>query len=691
MRGASLGPENTHRSEDCEMSHHTYCRICEALCGLVAEQDAEGGLRLKPDREHPISRGFVCAKGTRFAETASHPERLLHPALRRANGSLERVSWEQAMDAAGSKIRAILERHGPHAVGVYFGNPLAFNAFGQASLVQFLMALGSRNVYAAGSQDCNNKFAGSAIVHGSPVLHPIPDFERADLAVVLGSNPAVSQSSFVHLSGGSSVFDRMIERGADVLWVDPRRSESAERWGEHLALRPGSDVFLLLALLNSLRGHLRPQDPYAEGLEQLLALAARFPAERAAALCGIEAETIVALAKRLSTTRRVAFHMSVGVNQGPFGTLSYIALQALAYLTDNLDRPGGSLFHPIGMAIARLGALWNLDKPHHHSRVGHFPDTLRQLPGGILADEITTPGDEQIRALIVVAGDPLQSIPGADAFERALPQLESLVVIDMFENATARHADVLLPATSWLERFDFAATSLVLQEGGLLQTTAPVLDAPGETRHEARILADLSVAIGRPMLKSRALTRLATRVPWRRLLGLFLGRRGRYGLPVPAPKPGRYLGRGPVTEGHRLRFWDARLDGEVARLEAWAQRAVEQPFQLIGRRRRIGHNSWLHRGSRRMDEVRHAIWLHPEDLARLGNTKQVEVRSEAGSAVLPVEARDGVARGTVVAPHGLPQSNINALIPARAEHIERLSGNLLMTAVPVDLRAVEAR
>jgi anaerobic selenocysteine-containing dehydrogenase len=436
---------------------------------------------LRPDQEHPVSRGFVCAKGTRFLEVADHPERLRYPMLRRADGSYERLSWPAALTWLAQRLRPILDRYGPHAMGIYFGNPLAFNTLGALAMLGFMHGLGTRNVFTAGSQDCNNKFAGAQILHGSPLIHPLPDWAHTDLAILLGTNPAISQTSFVHLEGGSTVFDRLVQRGARVVWIDPRRTESARRWGELLPIRPGTDVFLLLALLYSVRDLYRP-DARVEGLPALLDVATAYPPERAAVLTGIPAEHIYALASALRTARRAALHMSVGVNQGPFGTLSYIALHALAYLTGHCDRQGGLLFHPLAVWMAEIACRLGAGMAPVTSRIGNFESILGTLPGGILADEILTPGGEQIRALLVVAGNPLLSIPGEARLRQALPRLDVLVCVDLFTNATGSMADLLLPTTSWLERWDVATTTVMFQHAAMLQYTGPLRRAPGAAR-----------------------------------------------------------------------------------------------------------------------------------------------------------------------------------------------------------------
>lgn len=643
------------------MSHEplrTYCRVCEAACGLVAERDDLGRvIGLRPDRDHPVSRGYACAKGTRFLEVARDPARLLRP---RVDG--HEVDWDRANAASGQRLRAIVERHGPHAIGLYFGNPMAFDSLGLAATFAFTRWLGTRNVFSASSQDCNNKFAGASIVHGSPAVHPVPDFEHADLAVVFGSNPYVSQSSFVHLGGGATVFDRLIARGGDVVWIDPRRSESARRWGRHLALRPGTDLWLVLALL-ALLGERAPTGAGIEGFAELLAAARSIDLAETSARTGIAIADIHDLADRIARARATAFHMSVGANQGGFGTMTYVALQALIWATGNLDRRGGSQIHPLASAFARVSALLRPDAPVR-SRVGDFAAVIGTLPGGILADEILVPGPERVRALIVLAGDPLRSIPGEQRLRRAFSELELLVSIDLFANQTAELAHVVLPATSWLERWDVALSTSVFHTGSLLQMAGPVIDAVGEARSDARIVADLAIAMGarNPLWK-------LPRLPLERWLP-----RPRHGLRGPAARSDRPRRR-------RMRFWDPSFPAELARLRA---QDPSDGYTLVCRRRRLGHNSWLHGGARRSDNESVA-WLGPDDMRALGlrDGDLIDIASTTASLRIPVRTAEGLAARTVVVPHGLREHNINAIIPSGVDRIERISGQHMMTGIPV--------
>ena len=685
----------------------TYCRICEAACGLEVTYDSAGQpSQLRPDKAHPVSKGFACAKGTRFLETARHPDRLLHPMRRGDDGALSKVSWNDAIAETGRHMRESIAKHGPHSVGMYFGNPFAFNSMGAIALAGFMKGLGSRNIYSAGSQDCNNKFAGATIVHGSPIIHPLPDFDHAELVILFGTNPAISQSSFVHLEGGSTVFDRIAARGAKIIWVDPRRTESAKRWGEHVAIRSGTDAFLLLGLLNLLRD-LKKDDDRVEGLTELLAKAAAFPPERVAKATGISENAILELATQIRESKATAFHMSVGVNQSGFGTFTYVLLQALTYLSGNLDQRGGNLFHPYSVRMADIARSAGMGVNTVYSRIGSYPSTLDTLPGGILADEILTPGDEQVRVLLVVAGEPLRTMPDAERLRKAFRNLEWLVVIDLFETETGREADLLLPAESWLERFDFATTTLTFQHAPLLQFGRAVMSPMGESRSEARILADIAKAVGgklnRAMLPVRWLAKLEFGHLMEKLVTLVagvakpFGGNPKYGFKVHTPAPATYLGKGPRTPGHKVHFWSPELEPELARLESAEFDAEAQNqsggFMLLGRRRRLGHNGWL-QGGGRDGEPEAFAWLHPQDAAGLGIPAmggKIRLETEAGALEIRAIANEGTPLRSVVLPHGIPGLNFNDLVSTGSENIDRLSGQHRMTGIPVRVTSGVAR
>lgn len=607
---------------------------------------------------------------------------------RRKDGAFERVTWEDALAYFRDRIRPILEQFGPHAVALYLGTPTIHNTLGSLAYFAFARAVGTRNLYSSGSQDNNSKIVAARLVHGNEWIQPIMDLDHADLALLLGTNPAVTQGTYLHLHGGTRAYDRFLERGGKLVIVDPRRTESAERWGGHWPIRPGADVFLLLTLLHEVRDLYQPNQRVV-GLDRLLQLAAEYPAERVSELTDIPAPQLRGLALSIRQAKRATFFLSVGVNQGPFGTLSAVALQALAYLTDNFDREGGLLFQPWS---ALLG--WPVSVAPQRSRIGNYLSNAGGLPAGILADEILTPGQDQIRALIVLGGNPLTSAPDETRLRQAFQSLDLRVSIDIFPNQTSGEADLLLPATTWLERFDLGGWNGAFGQAPFIDSTPPMRPAPAEARPEWRIFADLSLAAGRPFLGP--FTRPVRNLPWDTLLqpildGLtrpFKGyMQGARGTPWPRPKGGTYL-RGK----RRVYFWRPELQSEPERLARYVDEQASRPggnstFTLLGRRRRLAQNSWLH-GATRDGKTEAYAWLCPADMERLELKKgdEIALSTSDGEIQLPVQPHEGVMVGTVIVPHGLPEANVNRLIGSDQALIEPLSGMHRMTGNRVQIR-----
>lgn len=674
---------------DTTSQHKTFCRICEAHCGLLVETDSTGKLtHIRPDREHPISQGFVCAKGTQFLEIANHPDRVLQPIRRNRGGEYQHVSWDEALQYFHDHIRPILNQYGPHSVALYLGTPTIHNMLGAWAYYAFGRALGTRNFYSAGSQDNDSKIVAARLIHGSEWIMPIMDLEHADFALLLGTNPAVTQGTYLHMHGGTNAYDRFLERGGKMAIVDPRRTESADRWGGHLPIRPSTDIYLLLALIHELRDLYQP-NPHVKGMERLMQLAADYTVERVSGLTDIPVEKIRELALSIRCARRSTFFLSVGVNQGPFGTLCAVALQALAYLTGNFDREGGLLFQPWTAIFDRF-----ISFTPGRSRIGNYLANSGGLPAGILADEILTPGEEQIRALIVVCGNPLTSAPDEARLREAFRSLDLLVSIDIFQNQTGLEADLILPATTWLERFDLGSWNAQFVLAPFVDSSPPMRSAPSYARQEWKIFADLSLAAGRPLLGF--FTKIFRNIEWDALLQPMLNvlslpfkkyMQGAQGIPWRTPRGGTYLkGR------RRIDFWNIELDSEPERLARFADEQANVPknsstFIMLGRRRRLGQNSWIH-GAARNGKSESFAWMSAVDMERLDLKigDNIILSTAVGEIQIPVQPNDGVMPGTVIVPHGLPDVNVNKLITSDHSLIEPISGMHRMTGNRVQVR-----
>ncbi|MDX2169310.1 MAG: molybdopterin-dependent oxidoreductase [Deltaproteobacteria bacterium] len=690
----------------------TFCRVCEPACGLVATVEDGRLAALRPDREHPISRGWACNKGLATFDIHHDPDRLDQPLKRLAPGHFTPIGWDQAMAEIADRLRATRAARGDWATALYTGNPTAFNALAGVGMKPFIAGLGTRQLYSSGTQDCTNKFAASEAVYGSSTVHPLPDFDHTDYLLILGSNPAVSHMSFISIADPMRVLRAAQERGARIRFVNPRRIESITGLGELVHIRPDTDVWFLAALLHALNelGAFDAEQLAARGahVDELRAFLARYSPERTAPVTGIDAATTRRIAAEWAAARGASVTMSTGVNMGRHGTLAYWLVQMLSFCTGNLDRRGGNLqsvgYYPnathSGAAEARFV----------EGRFGPVRHIRGSLPGNLLADEILTAGPGQVRALIVTAGNPLLSIGGETRMRAALESLELLVCIDIYRSATAELAHYVLPAADQFERADLTYAGLGLQHRPHVQYTDAVVAPRGERREEWWIFARLCRELGfkGPLDESDTPDVFArsARMLERGGLSLEQVRATPGGVELPANQPGRLFdGLLPAPSG-RVDCCPPLLRDTFAALEAdFAARLAEPAggLKLITKRDRFMHNSWFHNLDKlkRGAKARNYLFMHPDDVARLGlaDGQAVRIRSSSGEITLPLRADADLMPGVVAATHGWghgeapglrlahdrPGVNVNRLLPSGPGSYDPLSNQAFMTGIPVEV------
>lgn len=716
------------------MQKVTFCRICEAHCGMVATVEEGTVTRLRPDREHPLSRGEACPKGIAMADVQNDPDRVVHPLRRdRATGEFERVTWEQAIADIGARLRATIAANGPESVGWYFGNPGAFSYSHALWAKGFMEGLGSPNYYTASSQDVANRFAASALLYGSPAIVPIPDLQRTSFLLMVGANPFVSHGSVLTAPRIKAQLRSITERGGRVVVVDPRRSETARHF-EHVPVRPDSDAWLLLSLLHVLVEEGLADEAalarQASGWAQARELARGFAPELTQERTGVPADQVRQLARDLAGAERAAVYGRTGSCLGRFGTLVAYLLDLLMVATGNLDRPGGGVFGLPAVALDEVAAQAGLDTyGRTRSRVGGFPDVLGALPASLLAREMTTPGRGQIRAFFTSAGNPVLSVPDGPALESALQGLDLFVSIDLYVNETNRHADYVLPATSWLERDDLPIAFLGFHTTPFVQYAERVVAPRGEAREEWQVIDALSREIGvhpyaLPAL--RLLSRLGYRIKPQRLADVLLraGRDGdRFGLRRGglSLKALRARPHGVVTEptiptgvlAGRVRHADRmvhldhpQIRAEVERLAAADDGDPRFPLRLIGLRELRSHNSWMHNSPLLMRGGREQpLRVHPSDAERHGleDGEPARIESSGGAIEAPVRISDEVMEGTVALAHGWGHRggwqlanraggvNVNLLASASADDLEPLAGMAFLNGIPVRVEPIARR
>jgi anaerobic selenocysteine-containing dehydrogenase len=693
------------------------CPLCEAGCGLeVGLSATDAVVRIRGDRHDVWSAGYLCPKGPALKQLHEDRDRLRAPAVRR-NGRFVEVEWDEAFAEVARLLGGVVTRYGRPALAAYVGNPNVHNLAGQLYLKPLIKALGTRNVFTASTVDQRPKEISSALLFGTPLTVPVPDVDRTDFLLLLGANPLDSNGSLATAPDWPGRLTALQARGGKFVVVDPRRTRTAARADEHLAIRPGGDAFLLFAVLGVLRAEglvdPGPAGPWLTGLDDVLRAAAPFTPEAVEPATGLPAATVRRLARELAAAPAACVYGRLGTTTAEFGTLTSWLVDVVNAATGNLDRPGGAMFARAAAGGANTRGAPRTGRPvrrgRHTSRVRGLPESLGELPVVCLAEEIDTPGEGQIRGLVTVAGNPVLSTPDAGRLDAALATLEAYVAVDPYVNETTRHASVILPVPSPLQRghYDLFLSQLALRN--VARYTPPVLplepgmpdewevlsrlalivsgvepgtDDPARVDDEAvRSLAAAAVADPSSPVHGRSAADLVEALGPRRgperLLDLML-RTGPYGDGFGTDPEGLSLDAllgaphgidlGPLeprlpevlrTPSGMVELAPGPLLADVARLRAALDAARagsgDAPLVLIGRRQLRSNNSWMHNVDVLVKgKPRCTLLVHPADAARYGlvDGAPAEVASRVGVVTIPVEVTESIRPGVVSIPHG---------------------------------------
>ena len=713
---------------------YTFCRICESLCGLKVTVDNNLVERIEPDRENVATRGSSCVKGTHQHKIYDSVDRLRYP-LKRVDGTFVRISWDQALREIGDRCRSIIGRYSSDSIAMYLGTAGGFSMLHPLFAQGFLTGIGSRSMYAPHTQDCANKFAVARLMYGFPCIQPFPDVDRTDFLVIVGGNPAISKFSFLHLPNAIKRFKTITRKGGRVIFVDPRLTESAKAAGEHIFIRPNTDVFFYLSFLAELEKRQGiDQDRagrYMKGIDTVLALARDWPAEKTAPVTGISGQVLKGLVVAYMNARSAALYCSTGVNMGPAGSISFWLQEVINAISGNLDRFGGTLVGRGAVDFPALGKKLGFLLRTDTSRIGSFPSVSDCFPGGILADEIMTTGPGQVRALFCTGGNPLNTMSNSRRLKHALESLDLMVVVDIFLNETASVADYVLPATTFFEMPDihFIFPLLCgLQMIPYAQVTDRVVDPDGEQRNPAHIFADLARACGVNLFGSRvagtvfALSRFFEKKGLRffaltpeRLFSLILRACGLgsfkkllkhpHGVLRPPHRENDFLGKRVLTEDGKVDLAPGPLMNDAGRLQRLFEDEIENrgKLRLITRRSVRTHNSWTHNIPEFVSGERQTnyLYMHPDDAAArgLGEGDHADVASVTATVRVPVKLLPELMPGVVALPHGWGHQpalglsvaskaggvNVNILAADGPGNLEPVSGMAHLTGIPVEV------
>ncbi|MEM9490764.1 MAG: molybdopterin-dependent oxidoreductase, partial [Myxococcota bacterium] len=487
-----------------ERRSFTSCPLCEAHCGIAVDHDERRVLAIRGDSEDPLSRGYVCPKAAALADLHHDPDRLRRPLARVGPDRWQELSWDEALDRVAERLSTIRQEHGRDAVGVYVGNPTVHSHSALLYGLPWIAALRTRQVFSSNSVDGLPRLLTSFLMYGAQSILPVPDIDRTRHMIIIGGNPVVSNGSFVCAPGFKRRLRALGQRGGRLVVIDPRRTETAELADQHVFIRPGSDAYLLAAMLHVIfaQGLARPGRLTAllgpdGALDRLAGLVGRFPPERAASLTGIECATIVQLARDFAAAPSAVCYGRLGTCTQRFGAVTSWLIDCLNIATGNFDRPGGAMFATPAADLSRLAALMGQSGhfDHWRSRVSGLPEFNGELPATALAEEITTPGRGQIRALITHAGNPVLSLPGSAELDRALGQLDFMVSIDIYRNETTRHADIILPPTFGLERDHYPLIFAGLSVRNTAKFSRAIFARAEDARHDWEIFAELGARL----------------------------------------------------------------------------------------------------------------------------------------------------------------------------------------------------
>ncbi|WP_410672029.1 molybdopterin oxidoreductase family protein [Amycolatopsis sp. cmx-4-68] len=713
---------------------HRTCPICDAVCGLKIDLDPAGRVtKVRGDTDDPFTEGYICPKGASLGQLDEDPDRLRHPMIREGDEWRE-ASWDEAFEAVERGITGVIEKHGRDAVAVYFGNPTYHTMAGFLYRVPLIQSLASKNVYSSGTIDHMPKHVACAHLYGDPFAIAVPDIDRTDYLLVLGANPMESHGSLFCAPNMPARLRALRERGGKLVVVDPRRTRTAKHCDEHFFVRPGTDSVLLLGIVHTLlQENLAAVTLDVDGLDELRALTEEFSPAAAEQVCGVPAEDIARIARELAEAPTAAVYSRMGGSVVEFGTLTQWLVDVINILTGNLDRPGGTMFtRTAALEVFRTGQPFEWDR--WRSRVKGFPEVLGELPTATLPDEIETPGEGQVRALINIAANQVVAAPNGPRFGRAFAALDFMVCVDPYLNETTRHADVILPPPRILQMAHYDFLMQIVMVRNYTRYSPAVLPLEPDQRSEAEILARLTLIAGGAPLQVPAsavdegfigqLLTGATQMPGSPVEGMDVAvlratiegddgpeqlldtllKFGPYGLSLAKLKEQpNGIDLGPLeprlkellcTPSGKVELTPEPIVADFARLRARLAEPAPEVL-LIGRRQLRSNNSWLHNvpslagGSNQC-----TLHVNPADVTKFGLGDRAVVRSAKGEVVVEVEPTDSIMPGVVSLPHGWghagstqrvaarhPGVNANALTDELVVDVP--SGNAVFNGVPV--------
>ena len=661
--------------------HYRVCNLCEAMCGLEIEHNGEKVISVKGDQNDPFSKGSICPKGASIHQLHEDPNRLKKPIRKNDRGEWEEITWEEAIDEVGEKINEVRRKHGSDAVALYLGNPTVHN-FGMLLYAgEIKRMLRTKNSFSPTSMDqLPHHFAGY-YMFGHPLNIPVPDIDRTDYIVIFGANPMASNGSLMSAAGVHQRFSSIKERGGKIILFDPRQNETSRMADEHYFIKPGTDVYLLLAILHIIQKNnwlkLAHLEDHITGLAKLEGLAKEFTPEKVSLITGVEVSNIYRITEAYVSNKRAVLYGRMGLSTQEHGGLCHWLLAVINIITGHFDRAGGAMFTKPALDIKQTKKF---RKVHGRwaSRVRGLPEFDGELPVSVMTEEMTTPGEGQIKGLITYAGNPALSTPNAKRLEEALPKLDFMVSIDIFLNETTRHADIILPPPSHLEIDHYDLVFNMLSVSNNVKFSKALFKPQNGQWYDWQIAKALINKFAEE--SSKKPSKLFRWLSPRQILnlGLLTGPYGKLshpsrwfsGLSLRKVIGSRHgISLGPLvsmipevltTTDGKINIADQVFLNGVKKVRDhfrdydFVSRSNDS-FLLIGRRHLRSNNSWMHNTPILMrGENRCTVMINTSDARRLSieDGQMVIVKSKTREIQIPAAVTDKIMSGVLSIPHG---------------------------------------
>ena len=702
---------------DNEQIHFRTCTLCEAMCGVEIKHDSEKVLSIKGDKNDPFSQGYICPKATALQDLYEDPDRLRGPVERTADG-WKSISWTEALDKVAEGIQSVQQKYGQNAFGVYLGNPNVHNMGGMLTIKQLLTSLKTRSRFSATSIDQLPHHIVSMHLFGHMLRIPVPDVNRTQYMLIMGGNPLASNGSIMTAPNMRQKLKDIKARDGKVVVIDPRRTETADIASEHHFIRPATDVLLLLAMLNEIyaQGYAKVDSRVADlapEIDRIASFAAGFTPESVANITGITATEIKRIVKDFCEAESSVCYGRMGISVQEFGLLSQYLSMVINIVTGRLDEVGGLMFPNPAVDVVNSSGPGYLGK--RHSRVSNLPDFNGEYPVVAMADEMLVEGEGQLKGFMSVAGNPVLSTPNGEKLDEALSGLEFMVSLDYFVTETSRHANIILPPVSPLERDHYDITFNGFAVHNVAKYSPALFSKTENEKHDWEIYLELADRLDKDAPEAMQKERAATKAFGPKFLleqGLKYGSYKDVTLDALIDNP-HGIDLGPL---HRMlpeaiKHADKQINlnvdfyqADLARVKEMMQQYDNQEILLIGRRHVRSNNSWLHNSYRLVKgKSRCTLMLHPETAEQHGivDGQDVKVTSRVGSVIIAAEVTDELMPGVVSIPHGFGHGRKGVKQKIAQEHagvsvndltddtlIDQLSGNAAVNGVPVQLEAL---